>query len=600
MANYTAGRIKKAHYFKVKKLRQKDSNWFIIGFDSEADTSSQGNPMMYQFSLPATAEQDVILKIVPEKKHAGLTVFLDFLDEYCAKRGDYLIYVWNLSYELTQLFHDLPKHIRVLDHFIIEHVSKVDGKQYEWEIELVNIKRQILTFRKTYENGQIQTLVRVLDGKAFYNTSLDKAAKMLGLGEKFVLGEKLSRSRFTRGDLENEEFLTYARRDAYITRLIGEYIANQHDVFGLPITISAPHFAATLFKTQFLTTDRMSCTEPREQAGLYSYHGGKNGFYLDGPTEFPSIWFYDITSAYPEAMRALPDYEKSGWIPVNSYKPGVHALYCVTMEYDACTYRGMQLHDGTWASSGLITETWITSYELDAMMANGEVKNLLACHGYQMVGPSGGPLTDYVDKFFSVKKSTSGPERETAKLLLNSLYGKFFQKQPVGSVGVYNFDEQRWVESNVGENWDYEAGGLYDPPVASLITGYVRGKIHRLEHKYQSVMTSTDGLFGSEPPDYRDLGSGLGLLKAVSGRLRIWRERLYVFDGDDGERKFALHGFHGTLQELEEIPLARGEYSYLGQQMITLKMSAQLRGANDNRQMYAPGTFTMLPFVIRI
>jgi hypothetical protein len=248
---------------------------------------------------------------------------------------------------------------------------------------------------------------------------------------------------------------------------------------------------------------------------------------------------------------------------------------------------------------------------LDEVLQQEEA-TVVSCRGYIFEGPLGGPLSDYVDKFFAIKSTSTGPERETAKLLLNSLYGKFFQKQPIGSVGNYDLDSEAWVLSNGNDvEYDYEAGGLYNPPVASLITGYVRAKIHRLEHKYESVMTSTDGLFGFNPPDGNDVGRALGQLTVQRGRLRIWRERLYIFDSDDGNQKFALHGFHGhvscvrpscSIGHLTDIPLLSGEYTYFGNQMITLKMSTRDHRAVDKttKEHYSPGQFVHMPFTLRI
>lgn len=546
--------------------------------------------MLFQFSLPGTTEEDTILRVVPPEKHAGLRVFLDFLDEHCTSRDyAYLIYVWNLTYELTQLFHDLPMEQREADHVILEPKSANGDKVYDWKIELLNNKRQILRFTK----GK-NLVVQVYDGRAFYVTSLDKAAKMLGLGEKYE-ASGIDRSLFTREDLDNLDFQRYAKRDAFITRRIGEYIAMQHDSFKIGTTISAPHLAATVFKSHFLEKDLNPPSPALEQAGLYAYHGGKNGFYLSGPYDFPTIWDYDITSAYPEAMRQLPDLDHHRWRQLNQYLPKRHALYCISGRYNRCKWRGLQNHDGSWASAGDITELWTTGYELDAMMDNGEFK-LTAVRGYEMLGEQGGALREYVDRFFAIKSATTGPERETAKLLLNSLYGKFFQKQPLGSVGTFNLDTRRWIVTDPTSDFDYEAGGLYHPPIAALITGFVRARIHRLEHKYDAVMTSTDGFFGFTPPDPDDLGKGLGQLKAVQGRLRIWRERLYVFDGDDGNKLYALHGFRGKVNELEAIPLESGEYWYRGRQMITLKMANVLHDG----VRYAPGTFVDLPYRITI
>jgi hypothetical protein len=562
---------------------------YVIGYDSEADTTSDGKPMLFQFSLPDTTEEQVILALVPETKHAGLGVFLDFIDYYCRSRDvEYLIYGWNISYEMTQLFHDLPDNIKQQSEFTIKRIHRALGKKYAWSIEVFNGKRQMIVFRK----GRVK--VTLLDGTAFYKIKLDSAAKMLGLGEKYELST-LSRSTFTREDLENDEFLTYAKRDAYITRRIGEYIQAQHANYNISTCISAPHFAATVFRTHFLHNEIESPSTPLEQAGLYSYHGGKNGFYLDGPAEFPSIYQYDITSAYPEAMKQLPNIEKNTWSRTSKYVPNQHALYKVTMDYKQCAYRGMQNYDGHWTESGMVIDQWLTGYELDEIVNRNEA-TLVNCNGFLLHGESGGPLSDFVDRFFRVKRMSTGPERETAKLLLNSLYGKFFQKQPLGTVGTFDLDNLRWTSTDPTTDFDYEAGGLYNPPIASLITGFVRAKIHRLEHKYESVMTSTDGLFGIAPPDIRDVGKDLGQLTMVRGKLRIWRERLYIFDGEDEKRKFALHGFHAGTSELETIPLARGEYQYFGQQMITMKMSTR----RERGIKYSPGQFVQLPYTLRI
>lgn len=587
MSEYIASRIKKPKFFRMNKVKGRDTKpRFVIGFDSEADTSSQGKPMLFQFSLPDTEEDDTVLAVVPDEPYGGFKVFMQFLEKYCTSRDyNYIIYVFNLAYELTQIFHDLPPSVRVEDEVNIE----VRGTK--WKVQIFNSKRQMIRFKR---GDQRQISVTVLDAKAFYNTSLDKAAKMLGFGGKYE-DESLDRALFTREDLTNPKFLKYAKRDAYITRKIGEFIARQHDDWNVPTTISAPHFASVVFKTHFLDDDVQSISGPIEQAGLFAYHGGKNGYYLDGPSEFGSVWFYDINSAYPEAMAELPNITHSEWRPVRRYRQGSHGVYKIAGFYKPCVYRGMQNHRGSWIMGGYVEDVWVTSYELDEMLAHDEF-DIEEVEGFVLVGKKGGPLKAYVDHFYDLKKTTTGPQREWAKLLLNSLYGKFFQKQPINGVGDYDLDSGEWIVTNPQVDFDYMAGGLYNPPIAAMITGFVRAKIHRLEHKYDAIMTSTDGLFAFNPPDKEDLGSDLGKLKGVSGRLRIWRERLYIFDGNDGDRKYALHGFRGTVADLEQVPLVQGSYSYRGRQMITLKMSTR----EHNGEKYEPGTFANLPYTINL
>jgi hypothetical protein len=602
VANYTATRIRK-HNFSSDSVRKGDPP-YVIGFDSEADTSSDGRPMLFQWSLPDTTESSVILQVVPETRHAGLGCFLDFLDRYTTTpEVEYLVYGYNVQYELTQLFHDLPKEVVNESEWTLRSIRRNQAACWPWQIRVSNDKRQIVEF--VHDGG---ARVQFLDAAAFYKGGLDKVAKMLGVGQKYVVASGSDdRSHCTRRSLLDREFILYAKRDAYVTRLIGEHIQDQHRAFGIRTCISAPHFAATVYRTHFLRSRPVGLDTTIEQAGLYSYHGGKNGFYLDGPEEFPTIYNYDITSAYPEAMRQLPDVENSSWKGVKDYEPGQHGIYNVELDYTACRYRGLQTHEGSWARSGRV-QFWTTSYELDAVLQKGEAK-LVSCNGYILLGPSGGSLAAYVDRFFAVKSTTTGPERETAKLLLNSLYGKFFQKQPTGRVGNYDLDSESWIGYDAGnELYDYEAGGLYNPPVASLITGFVRAKIHNLEHQYESVMTSTDGFFGTNPPILRDIGKALGQLSVQRGRLRIWRERLYIFDPIDGDTKFALHGFHGhkrrpsceqehcSIGHIDDIPLRPGEYQYYGRQMITLKMSTR----DQRAEKHSPGEFVNMLFTLRI
>ena len=590
MSIHQASRINKRKHSIKPRPAAEPINKVVIGFDSEADTETDGRPMMFQFSMPYTTEEEVLLYEVPLRRNAGIRTFIEFIHFHCTEPSTlYLIYVWNLQYELTQLFHDLPEKVIHKNEFTIKQFHTVDPMYtYPWRCHVVNDKRQLVTFRK----GNIN--VRLLDGMAFYKTSLDNAARMLNVGRKQELA-KLDRSTFSRRDITDPDFIGYAKRDAYITRLIGEYIQTQHDFYQVKTTISAPHFASSIFKTQFLKTGVAAPSSQLEQAGLSSYHGGKNGFYLKGPSFFPHVYQYDITSAYPEAMKQLPDIEKATWTHVDEYIPHIHGLYKISGTLHSCKYGSVQDHDGSWLDSGNLSDLWITSYELDEAISKGEVQ-LTRASGYRMDGPDGGALAAYVDKFFLIKRNAKGPEREWAKLLLNSLYGKFFQKQGLGAVGTLDIDKQQWVESDPSRPYDYEAGGLYHPPIASLITGFVRAKIHRLEHRYESVMTSTDGFFGLQPPLDSDKSTDLGGLTCTTGSLGIWRERLYIFDGDDGQRKYALHGFHGKVSDLESIPLAKGTYTYEGTQMITLKMSTQ--DIRDNS--YSPGQFAKLTFTLEL
>jgi hypothetical protein len=528
---------------------------------------------------------------------ACLDAFMRFVHEVCNRRDtEYIIVGWNLAYEWTQLFGHITDpafvEIRTQDEFdFIVPVVTASGQKYKYHWNVWNDKRQIAKIRDLQSNRTIS----VIDGYRFFTTSLDNAAKMLNIGRKHDKPKEFSLAM-----AYDPAFLDYAKQDAWLTRKVGEFIVSLHEDYDVPTCMSAPQFAPRVFKHHFLDGEIPLAEPDLEQAGLSSYHGGKNGYYLGKPMQVANVYAYDITSAYPEAMRAIPDPVRAAWVALDRYEPNEHALWCISGTYRRCKYRGFLKHELGFAESGSITDLWVTSYELDSILEHGEF-DMTACHGYAMRGPVGtGPLVRYVDTFFDLKAKSEGALRQAAKLFLNSLYGKFFQKVPIHDIGwMLTLGEdgtEAYIEKHKDSEPWFEAGGLYHPPIASLITGYVRAKIHRLEHRYDAMMTSTDGFFARRAPDPADVGAYLGGLTVERGSLTIWRERLYAFRAHGKVSKHALHGFRGSLADLLRLPLEPGTVRYLAQQMMTLKMAT--RAHADRR--YRPGSFATLPYELVI
>lgn len=610
MAVYTTDRIRKPAYFRIAPLARGRPNRepYVIGLDSEAE---RGKPFLFQFAHPRGSKCPIhgvrtdVLDI-STAKHAGLWAIVDYLADHCTRKDvEYIVFGFNLQYEWTQLFHDVPHELQIATDF---DVTLTTGKLHTAQIRATNNKR----YMATVELGGTKRRIKLIDAMAGWvgagHVSLDNAAKIIGVGSKNPKPKV-----FTRKAARTPEFLSYAVQDAELTQELGEYIMGLHVKYDVATCISAPHFAARVFRRRYMTAEIVAPSDVLEQFGLDSYHGGKNGFYLPKPMVLKNIWHYDIRSAYSEAMRQLPNPETAVWEAADKYEHGAHAIWEVTGFAKRCTYRGFMHHDARWVA-GHFAKVRVTSYELDAALARGEV-TITSCTGWIMRGDPGGPLLEFVDDFYNQKRTAkTDTDRAASKLFLNSLYGKWFQKTPLGNVTGYDIDTHEMVMTDPEQDFDYEAGGLYHPPIASLITGYVRAKIHLLEHQYKSVMTSTDGFFAYEPPDETQLGDELGMLTAEIGTLRIWRERLYVFkpakvkhDKDcpsgcgKSHETFALHGFRGKLDQLMKMPLTSGiAFHYAAIAMITLKMSTRtylcdIKGCKI-RHKYQPGEFVGLPF----
>jgi DNA polymerase type B, organellar and viral len=600
VSEYLHNRIEKPSYLRLAPLLQGRGKRkpVVMGFDTEA---IKGQPVLLQVSLGGGAD-DASLMDLPDVSNACLNAFVRWVDAHCtSKRYEYLMFGFNLQYEWTQLFGDVDLDVSGQKEFTVEGIVTDVGRK--WRMDVANYRRHFA--RMACEETGVR--VKVIDASSYYPGSLAAVAKMVGVEDKDDM-DKSFLANLTRETVRDPKFRHYAGQDAVTTRLIGERIVAMHEEFDVTTCVSAPQLSAKVYRRQFLRSEIPLPGEALEQAGLFSYHGGKNGYYQQGPWQ-GDAWSLDKVSAYPEAMKALPALEEGQWTTATTYREGMHGLYLVRLKHKPCRYGGLFAHNGYRLQRG-DREVWVTSYELDVMLGYREATRFDVVDGFVLVGPTseGSGIADYVDRFFNEKRSLSSkdPRRATAKLMLNSLYGKFFQKQPLGvvtgleasikdngEVDVYE------VETAAEQAYDYRAGGLYHPPIASLITGFVRAQIHDLEHKHDAIATSTDGLFSRRAPDPSLVGEDLGMLTAEHGRLNIWRERLYAFgEVPSGAvnkvfpSKVALHGFRAKPEVLQSIPLEPGHYRYAASHPVTLREAqGTLRG-----KKYRPGEFAYLDF----
>lgn len=564
-SSYIASRILKEPSFEINPLRRgfpKTRDYEVIGFDTEAEN---GEPFLLQFSDGAGN-----VRLIDVTGSTILESFLRHIEEQTRDRKRrYVVFGFHLAYEFTQLFQCLPRESWGYSEIV------ADGGWYQ--LLIYNEKR--FTFIIQFPERQA---IRVLDAMAFIPSSLAAAAQVLGVGEKYEKPPLFARSQRYEPD-----FIRYAEQDARLTQRLGVYVVNLHKEQDVPLSLSASHFAAQVYRRRYLAEGIARPSEELEQLGLECYHGGKNAFYKDRPTELDPAYAYDIRSAYSEAMAQLPNVESGLWQPCDDLS--IHSIVRARIVYYGCQYQPL------WdlARDPTLVEISTTGYELLSALECGCI-DVLDIRGYKLVGSEYGSLWRYVSDFYEMKRTaTSGAQKVAAKLFLNGLYGKFFQKVPLGSAATFNLTNGQYQIHDWTQPYDYIAGGLYHPPIASLITGFVRAKIHRLEHRYRAVMTSTDGIFGTQKPAPEDVGEGLGQLEASRGRLRVWRERLYIFEPEDGSKaKIALHGFRGKRDDLEQIPLVKGNFAYEATTSITLRMAQAGK--------YRPGQFVERQFHVEV
>jgi hypothetical protein len=241
-------------------------------------------------------------------------------------------------------------------------------------------------------------------------------------------------------------------------------------------------------------------------------------------------------------MLHLPSfYQGSGeFYKVSRFEKGYPGIYRISGEVKKCIYPS--IFDMRFKPvSGKVKNIWTTSYELESALKHKEVKidKIDGFIWFEKDRSLENPFKRYVYHFWELKNKTpkDDPYYLFYKTLLNSLYGKFIQRTEL-------IDEDgRKI---------YVAGSLYNPFIATLVTGFVRAMIHDLEHRFHSIHTATDSIMTLKPISDKYLGESIGSLKfETKGRALILRNKLYVIKNGKGETiKYALHGFRGSPEDL--------------------------------------------------
>jgi len=446
--------------------------------------------------------------------------------------------------------------------------------------------------------------VHLIDTLAFFKMSLEAAAEATGSPVRKLPRPEDKRCNFKAGihvkncsclgykDLRGDPaFERYARTDVLAQYHLGAAIHRMHEEHDVRISVSLPQLASRILRHRFFREGDSIPFPPIPVANAFelSYHGGKNGM-LQNPDGTWASGFYedvtevDINSAYTSAMVALPSFVKGEWKEVDSFVPGSHGVYCVSGEVD-CPYGC--IHTASFIRvKGRFSSIWTTSYEVESGIECGCLK-VTGCRGYIWVaGSDYSPIREFALHFWAEKarwttiEGKRGLHTLLSKLYPNSTYGKLISAILDPDLAEPILDEQ----ANLHGEKVYRAAGLYNPAIASLITGYVRGHLlHPKEHKWKSIHSSTDSIKTQmDVLGDPDIGKELGQWSVeVKGRCLLLRPKLYIHEADGevmvdrktGEPvvnpetgkpfpklKYAMHGFRGQLKEL----IGAADYNHLG------------------------------------
>ncbi len=155
-----------------------------------------------------------------------------------------------------------------------------------------------------------------------------------------------------------------------------------------------------------------------------AYYGGRvDVFRMKGK----NLYYYDVNSMYPYVMYSK-EYPTGYVVSTTGYLEDKLGIYKVTVEindkvfYPLLPYR---LRGKLLFPVGKFTG-WYTSPEVaKALMLGYKVK----IHDGYIFLSSENVFKPFVNKYYNIKKNSTGPEREIAKLIMNSCYGKLAQRR---------------------------------------------------------------------------------------------------------------------------------------------------------------------------
>ncbi|MEM5806981.1 MAG: DNA polymerase [Candidatus Aenigmatarchaeota archaeon] len=506
-------------------------NFEIFGCDTE---TCNGEP----FFLQINNGKEIFMKYVNK-----VTILDEFLNYFDKKKEDlnkikyYICFFHRLDFDLVALLYNQDLKLFRKTDFKLQHK--------DWLLECYTGKRYFSFFRKQNK------VIALIDSFGYLPYRLKKVAKDLKIpfqkrSKPKGLGQKV---------LKSKDFIEYAKTDVLIEYEVGKWIMDLHKMYDTRLCVSLPQLAMRIFRHKFLKPNDVIQLPPDNvlKASLRSYHGGKNGMYVSAGI-YKNCSEIDINSAYPYAMKMLPSFLEGEFKEVNYYEPKFVGIYNISGEVN-CPYN-IFFDDDFKAVKNKFSDIWVTCYEIAEALKHNEVK-IDNIFGYIWIPKTErNPFADYVNYFYEKKNNTSKDNSLYTfyKLALNSLYGKLIQATKLDNEDTA-CDYETYINSK-GElivkriQQTYQAGGLFNPFIATLITGKVRAMIHDLEHKFKAIHTATDSIKTLE--NISGCNNELGGYKLeLTGTCYLFRNKCYLHYDKSGKlKKYALHGFQGKVEDL--------------------------------------------------
>lgn len=362
---------------------------------------------------------------------------------------------------------------------------------------------------KGFEITRGERTVKINDVISFFQRAFIQACdEYLGEydGRDVLVREKARRGNFTIEELDNIGAYNQLELELLI-RLANELRIRLNRVGLRPRRWDGPGaIAAALFLREGIKKYRNE-NLPKQvaRAARFAYAGGRFELIRFGQVN-EKVYEYDINSAYPAALRNVPNLVGGKWIRHKAHpdKPFPYALFRVRFTGRNQTIPAPLFcrHANGTVSYPLENETWIWSPEMETLReycAQVPDATYEVIEALEYREPVGGKPFAFIDKLYEKRralKENGDGAHVGIKLALNSLYGKLAQQ-----VG--------WVPAT--RSFPVRIPTYHQLEWAGYVTSWCRAQVLRavLPKLHTVIAFETDAVFTSEPLDIT-IGNGLG------------------------------------------------------------------------------------------
>lgn len=404
--------------------------------------------------------------------------------------------------------------------------------------------------KKTFRIVRNNHTHKFYDVAQFYESSLEVAAATFLGQSKFIedIDRAMLGSDASYWAPRLHKILRYCANDARLTARLAERLQSEILVsceFYPGSYVSKASLSAQYFRKNCEFPDVREIPHNVQEMAFNNYFGGR--FEVTERGNVGLTTNLDIVSAYPYEIAQLIDPTLGTWRQVSTHHPDADLgfyLCKVVVPYMALTPLSRRYGQRVIYPVG----SWGAFLSADEIRAYGRDIDIRVVTGYEFTADRiRYPFRDAIEHLFAQKqRSTKGTMQYLLyKRLMNSFYGKFYEKLAVG-----------------GRR--YRAGLLFNPVYATLITGRCRIKMWQMARRFgnRCLSMATDGMLvrGDVDIESENVLGGWEVLEPAE--TIIIRSGMYQYGGELKQRgimkvdnlKTKYGEFESVFDYIEQFP----------------------------------------------